>query len=752
VAHPNVCRVFDVGELDGLMFLSMEYVDGEDLASLLRRVGRLPEDRAVQVARQLCAGLAAAHDQGILHRDLKPANVMIDGRGRARITDFGLAVLAGAIGGHDIRSGTPAYMAPEQLAGREVTVKSDLYCLGLVLYELFTGQAAFGAVVAAHGAARTRETTPISPSSHVKGLDAAVERVLLRCLEPDPADRPSSAVALAAALPGGDPLAAMIAAGETPSPEMVAAAGGVGGLRPALAAACLALVAVGVFACAWVSDRVNPVLQLSLEKPPEVLRDVARQILQEIGHVEAAVDARHGFDSDRDYARYAGGAKALGERKPGGAELFFWYRESPHLLLAGDLLRGPVDFLTPAPSAPGMAGVRLDTEGRLLELLDVPRGDAPALERPWDWSGLFARAGLDPTDWRAVEPEPIPPLHADARLAWEARDSADPATALRVEAGAFRGRPVYFRIVGPWGRPDPSRPRDPAWGMYGLLAVLAAAVFLARRNLRLGRGDVNGALVLGVFSFLAGFLGFGVLHEGARILGAPIMLFANVAFSAVFASVAAASYLALEPFVRRRWPDTLTSWARLVGGRFRDPLVGRDLLLGALFAVPLALLDHLSIVLRGPGARELVTLEDLLGGRHVLATILFSAGPGVVTAMTMLLIFVIFHALLRRTWAAFLVTIALETLMLGVGNRADLANLLFVSLALAVLLRLGLLAAIAALACHTLLAHTIITTQLDAWYSDMTIGAIAAILALAGYGFVTSRAGKPLFGDRVLEA
>jgi serine/threonine-protein kinase len=134
VTHPNVCRVHDIGDVDGQHYLSMEYVDGEDLASLLRRIGRLPEDKAVQIARQLCAGLAAAHEQGILHRDLKPANVMIDGRGRAKITDFGLAGLAEGIEGAEVRAGTPQYMSPEQHAGSEVTVKSDVYSLGLLLY------------------------------------------------------------------------------------------------------------------------------------------------------------------------------------------------------------------------------------------------------------------------------------------------------------------------------------------------------------------------------------------------------------------------------------------------------------------------------------------------------------------------------------------------------------------------------------------------------------------------------------------
>ena len=127
ISHPNVCRVHDIGETDNQVFLSMEYVDGEDLSSLLRRTGRLPRDKALEIARKICAGLAAAHDKGVLHRDLKPSNIMLDGRGQVLIMDFGLAGLAHEI--EDVRSGTPVYMAPEQLAGKEVTARSDIYAL-----------------------------------------------------------------------------------------------------------------------------------------------------------------------------------------------------------------------------------------------------------------------------------------------------------------------------------------------------------------------------------------------------------------------------------------------------------------------------------------------------------------------------------------------------------------------------------------------------------------------------------------------
>jgi len=171
ISHRNVCRTYDIGDAGGRPFLTMEYVDGEDLASLLRRIGRFPEEKAVEVARQICAGVAAAHERGVLHRDLKPANVMIDGEGHVRLTDFGLAAVAGNV--DNIRSGTPAYMAPEQLAGREVTQRSDIYALGLVLFELFTGRRVFEANTLDE-LIKLHESGPgsgITPSSVVRDLD-----------------------------------------------------------------------------------------------------------------------------------------------------------------------------------------------------------------------------------------------------------------------------------------------------------------------------------------------------------------------------------------------------------------------------------------------------------------------------------------------------------------------------------------------------------------------------------------------------
>ncbi|MEE8143602.1 MAG: protein kinase, partial [Planctomycetota bacterium] len=246
VTHPNVCRVYDISESDEGHFISMEFIDGEDLSSLLRRIGRLPKDKAVEISRQLCAGLAAAHDKGVLHRDLKPANIMVDGRGKARVTDFGIAALSEESEEQEFLTGTPAYMAPEQLEGKKATVRSDIYALGLVLYEIFTGRPCIEADSLAEVRELHRSQTPTTPSTHLKEMDPTIERLIMRCLEEDPAARPQSAIAVAAALPGGDPLAMALEAGETPSPEMVAESGVAGSLRPPVALTCMASLVVGV--------------------------------------------------------------------------------------------------------------------------------------------------------------------------------------------------------------------------------------------------------------------------------------------------------------------------------------------------------------------------------------------------------------------------------------------------------------------------------------------------------------------------
>jgi len=390
VSHPNVCRVYDIGEADGQQFISMEFVDGEDLASLLRRIGKPSAEKAVEIARQLCAGLAAAHDKGVLHRDLKPHNVMIDGRGKVRVTDFGLAGFIDELAGHDIGAGTPAYMAPEQLEGRELSVKSDIYSLGLVLYELFTGKRLYEGMTREQ-ISGLQSTTPSSVSDLTDGVDPAVERVIQRCLALDPAARPSSALAVAAALPGANPLAAALAAGETPSPELVAVAGEGGSVSMKTGLILLASFLGALIVYAGLATYLSRKADRSAEKPPIVLANNARELLHSLGLADPPADWAYGLEAFR------------------GNHVRFWYRESQSRLVPVSEM-GVVTRTDPAPNVPGMSGAIFDQKGKLLELNVVanhaeaasPSSNEGDAESTFD--SLFAAAGLNRASMKPVPP------------------------------------------------------------------------------------------------------------------------------------------------------------------------------------------------------------------------------------------------------------------------------------------------------------------------------------------------------------
>jgi tetratricopeptide (TPR) repeat protein len=193
ITHPAVCRVFDVGEAEGgVVFYTMELITGKDLASLLRRVGRLPSEKVVDIARQLSAGLVAAHARGVLHRDLKPANILIDDSGQVKITDFGIAIFRADAELHML-TGTPGYMAPEQRTpGATLSERTDVYALGVVLYELLVGQ---------HPFPRSGDPVrPALPSTVVRNADPRLEQIIMRSVAADPGDRPPSAMAIFEAL------------------------------------------------------------------------------------------------------------------------------------------------------------------------------------------------------------------------------------------------------------------------------------------------------------------------------------------------------------------------------------------------------------------------------------------------------------------------------------------------------------------------------------------------------------------------
>ena len=190
ITHKNVCRVYEFSRVDGTAYISMEFVDGESLRSVLKRFASLTPRKGIDLALQMCAGLKEAHAQGIVHRDLKPENVMIDRHGNVKLMDFGIArsmeamtLLTGAM------VGTPAYMAPEQASGKSVDHRADIYALGLMVYEMFTGVQPFRADNALALAMKHVQESPRPPHEIEPGISAPLEGAILKCLEKSPDDR-----------------------------------------------------------------------------------------------------------------------------------------------------------------------------------------------------------------------------------------------------------------------------------------------------------------------------------------------------------------------------------------------------------------------------------------------------------------------------------------------------------------------------------------------------------------------------------
>jgi hypothetical protein len=786
VSHPNVCRVFDIGEISETSdagktvthtFLTMEFVDGEDLASLMRRIGRLPPDKAVEIARQLCAGLAAAHEHGIIHRDLKPANIMLDGRGRVRITDFGLAGLAAEIGGAEARAGTPAYMSPEQFAGGDVTPKSDLYSLGVVLYEIFTGKRLFDASSGAEMARQRDKSAPTHPSQIVKDIDPLVERVILRCLEKDPAKRPASGLQVAAALPGGDPLAAALAAGETPSPEMVAASGETEGLRPVVAWLLLAGVIVSVAASILMSAQTMLYRRVPLEKPPEELAGHAREILQSVGYSEPPVDTSIGFYEGTEFLRYIAehdNSKTRWDNLDTGA-FVFWYRASPRPLAANSSfffsdapIQGSVWTNDPPLDISGMTLVELSPLGRLRHFIAVP----PQVEKPAgaapspDWTPLFSAAGLDSAKWSPAQPMWTPPVYSDARAAWTGSLVERPDIPMRIEVAAYQGKPVYFGLIGPWTRPGRMQPYRPTSGeratlvflIIVLLSTLVVGALLARRNLRLGRGDRRGAFRLAAFAFAARAVAWlcGAHHVPSI---AEIALFLDfLAWGLAWSCFLWVLYMALEPYVRRRWPATLVSWSRLLAGGFRDPLVGRDVLVGCFLAPFTIALGRLlwfvpSWLGYPPPQPNSGPQSVFLGARMIVAHIASALMFAPILWLAFLFVLFLLRALLRKEWVAAVAWVLLFTIFfpLSPDPVGLVGALIFSSLAVFVMIRYGLLALVANFMVVSILQNSPLTTQVSSWYAGISLAGILLIAAMAFYGFYTSLGGQPVFGAPVLE-
>src|SRR5580765_1749069 len=686
VSHPNICRVYDIGEIDGQLFLSMEYVDGEDLATLLKRIGRLPRAKADQVARQLCAGLAAAHDRGVIHRDLKPSNVMIDGEGRVRITDFGLAVRPEDGGPAEV-AGTPAYMAPEQFEGRPATAQTDLYSLGLILYEVYTGHRALQAATWEGWKSQHSQVEPRSPEKVEREVDEAVAVAILRCLEKDPTRRPRSALQLAASLPGGDPVAAALAAGETPSPQMVADSGGEGALSPRAAWGWLAGFAALLAALLLIAPAACDLGLAPLTNGREVLEARARDILAQIGY--AAPPRDHAAWLGRDYepmlwrSRHETSTHWRHDCAAAGPPVVLTYRQSPRLMLPQS--GGAVSGEDPPVSISGMVNLAVDARGRLRGLTVMPPqiDSAAAAAEPRYTAELFALAGLDTAKFHEVPPVWVPLPAFDQRRERMGPHPWIPGASARVTAAWWRGLPVSFSVRGPWDRPTRMLADRP--GLSNMLAGGVVLVFIivslvfagvtGQRRLVAGRGDWRGGARLGGFMLVCRMLEWAVVAHHTPELEHEFDAFAlATGLGLVQAFFLFFLYLGVEPLVRRYTPELMIGWARVLQGRFSDARVARDVLVGVVFGsvalLGFGLVNALPSWLPFHGQTPIPpNFAALDGGRLLLGALLDLPGQIVVPAFAVFGGWFLLRMLLRHTPPASIALAVLLTMRaLGAEN------------------------------------------------------------------------------------
>ena len=772
VSHPNVCRVYDIGEIEGQHFLSMEFIDGEDLSSLLRRIGRLPGDKGIDIARQICGGLYAAHERGVIHLDLKPSNIMIDGRGKVRITDFGLARLTMTSGNQSGMVGTPAYMAPEQLAGGGVGEHSDIYALGLIFHEIFTGKAVFRASSIAEMIRIRDQSAPSRISAVFKDLDPVVNKIIQRCLDNDPAHRPANVVQIAAALPGGDPLAAAVAAGETPSPELIAASGNVGGIQPRWALLLLSLFFVAMAACLFLVRLASPLKEASFELKPAVLEHQAQDVCKELLGIDPATvrDSSYGYWYNPDRIP----ASASLEQGTEDQNLEFWYRQSPSYLSPNHpflYARQPrqVTLVDPAPITTGMAGVRLNGNGQLREISVVPSlampNEGSKVENVTEeiWTKAFQWAGFRYEEFEQVSSQWAPPWNADTYYAWQRKSSSDEAEELRIEAASFQGRVCYFQVIQPWTTrqwtlPTHVLPQGNKSGNsvtnFGELAqdtlffllggpLLIISIILAIHNLKLGSTDKVGALKFAAVMLIVDFmLGIFESHHNSSV-GLEMTTILSCLINGLGRTVRFwIYYLALEPFVRKTWPKVLVSWNRLLQGKVTDPFVAKEILIGCVLGAVGAGLVAVSVTIDDASVQTLMGRkfckpEILAGGQFVIAgmiQVLYGALPGVFT----MLVIVVFRLITRFDALAILAFVSYWTYVSSGPDDSWMSILLTALLQLLmviIVLKCGLLALIVFNIVEALLTFFPITFNTDDWFFPMgLIGfAIPAVIAIAAF-------------------
>ncbi len=590
----------------------------------------------------------------------------------------------------------------------------------------------------------------------MKDLDPTVERVILRCLDADPRNRPSSALNVAMALPGGDPIAAALAAGETPSPEMVAASGEKEGLQPRTAVACFVGVLIMLVALVLLSNKTTLLGRAPLPLSPDVLAFKAREMLKQFGYTEEPVDSAYGLyaatnftsyqrylrdhDFDRRWERLASHRPAL---------TVFWYRQHQDYLEPGlfnGFSPGRITSIDPPLTSQGMVSIHLNGNGLLEELAALPPArsqtatGAVQAGPTVDWSGLLKAAGLDEARFKQLPPDPdaFIPVNNNARMAWSGDYGGGRPDKITVEAAALNGRPVFFRIVGPWDKSEDAatptlRRISNVVAAVLVVAVLLAAGLVAWRNLRMGRGDTKAASRVAAVLFVAAMAGWALVAAHVPAPWELNLLLMGLSWAGFQAGFVGLLYLAVEPFVRRHWPDALISWMRMVGGRFRDPLATSHLLVGVSAGLVFALLN--AVTVWGTNGLDQTVVFAVGGGRFLFGFLLNLLGYAAFLATGYILVLVLLRSVVRRTWVAdalFVLLLCAVPWAAGSQSPASIAvQVLYLAAMIWILRRFGLLAIAAMISAR--LAIQFIPPAVASWYAVFSLVSPLILAAVAAW-------------------
>jgi hypothetical protein len=423
-----------------------------------------------------------------------------------------------------------------------------------------------------------------------------------------------------------------------------------------------------------------------------------------------------------------------------------------------DLLTpGIVDRADPPPISSGMIQVNTDHQGRLLFFEAIPphRQSSPVRAAAVDWAPLFKLAELDQSTMQPVEALWTWLATSDTRAAWTGKwpESGRP---LRVEAAAFGGRPVAFMVMGDWQ--IPWRMADEISGgftaylvlLLGLtVVILAGAAILARQNIREGRGDRRGALRLALYTGAVLMALWVCQVHVAATLGLFALFLLAVCTSVFYGVLLWTVYLALEPFVRRHWPQVLVSWTNVLTGHASDAVVGRDALIGVALGIWFALLFRAIGAISGEWPTGPVgEVELLLGLRSTIGIVLQEALYAIRNVLFYFFVLFVLRMMLRSQWAAVIAFTAFFTLFNALGNDrmwlGGLIGLLYFGTVALVIVRFGgLLAFVVGAFVSSLLFDVVITLDSSAWYFGNSVFVLAVVAALAVWAFYISTDRRP---------